>query len=65
MIHRIMLAAALLAVPAIVVAEQPTRATQQADTSKAKPKTVKKHKKAKAAAPKAAAVAPKDNGAAK
>ena len=68
MIHRIMLAAALLAVPAIVVAEQPTRATQQADTSKAKakPKTVKKHKKAKAAAPKkAAAAAPKDSGKAK
>ena len=48
MIHRIMLAAALLAVPAIVVTEQPTQATQQADTAKPKPKpkAAKKHKKA-------------------
>ena len=69
MIHRIMLAAALLAVPAIVVAEPPARATtgraQQADTSKAKPKSGKKgmHKKGgKTATPKAA---PKDSGSAK
>ena len=68
MIHRIMLAAALLAVPAIVVAEQPARAAtahaQQADSSKAK-KSGKKglHKKSgKRAAPKAA---PKDTGSAK
>jgi hypothetical protein len=61
MIHRIMLAAALLAVPAIVVAEQPTLVTtahaQQADTSKAKPKAkaAKKHKKAAKTAAKPAA----------
>jgi hypothetical protein len=61
MIHRIMLAAALLAVPAIVVAEQPARVTtahaQQADSSKAKPKTAKKgmHKKAGKTAAKPAA----------
>jgi hypothetical protein len=60
MIHRIMLAAALLAVPAIVVAEQPTLATAahaQADTSKAKPKAkaAKKHKKAVKTAAKPAA----------
>ena len=66
MIHRIMLAAALLAVPAIVVAEQPTQATQQADTSKPKAKTAKKgtHKKGAKTA-KAAPAAPKDSGAAK
>ena len=66
MIHRIMLAAALLAVPAIVVAEQPARfATQakQADTSKAKAPATPKKKKAKAAKkpaakPAAAAAAP-------
>jgi hypothetical protein len=52
MIYRTMLAAALLAVPAIVMAEQPTLVAtahaQQADTSKAKPKAAKKgtHKKA-------------------
>jgi len=69
MIHRIMLAAALLAVPAIVVAEQPARAAtaqaQQADSAKPKPKTAKKgtHKKgAKTAAPK---MAPKDSSTAK
>jgi hypothetical protein len=61
MIHRIMLAAALLAVPAIVVAERPTLVTtahaQQADTSKAKPKAkaAKKHKKAVKTAAKPAA----------
>lgn len=59
MIHRIMLVAALLAVPAIVVAEPPVAApghAQQADSSK-----VKKHGKkgmhrkgSKAGAPKAA-----------
>ena len=67
MIHRIMLAAALLAVPAIVVAEQPARAitghAQQADSSKTKTKAKggKKgmHKKAGKSA------APKDSGAAK
>jgi len=64
MIYRIMLAAALIAVPAIVVAEQPAPATahaQQADSSKAK-KTGKKgmHRKSgKTSAPKAA---PKDTG---
>ena len=69
MIHRIMLAAALLAVPAIVAAEQPARAAtaqaQQADSSKPKAKTGKKgmHKKgAKTAAPK---MAPKDSNSAK
>lgn len=64
MIHRIMLAAALLAVPAIVVAEQPVRAStthaQQAAT--AKPKTKKHKKSGKTAAPKAA---PKDTSSAK
>jgi hypothetical protein len=68
MIHRIMLAAALLTVPAIAMADQPVATSthaQQADT-KPKPKTAKKHKKAgKKAAPKAAAVAPKDSGMAK
>ena len=66
MIHRIMLAAALLAVPAIVVAEQPALATahaQQADSSKTKTKAKsgKKgmHKKAGKSA------APKDSGSAK
>lgn len=68
MIHRIMLAAALLAVPAIVVAEQPARATthaQQADSSKTKTKAKAKgakkgtHKKA------AKSAAPKDGGSAK
>jgi hypothetical protein len=62
MIRRIMLVAALVAAPAVVVAAQPARSasglTQQADTSKAKPKTAKKrvmHKKAgKTATPKAA-----------
>ena len=65
MIYRIMLAAALIAVPAIVVAEQPARPAtahaQQADSSKAK-KTGKKgmHRKSgKTSAPKAA---PKDTG---
>ena len=69
MIHRIMLAAALIAVPAIVVAEQPARPTtahaQQADSSKAKHKTGKKgmHRKSgKTSAPKAA---PKDTGSGK
>jgi hypothetical protein len=66
MIHRIMLAAALLAVPAIVVAGQPVVAhAQQADSSKTKAKSGKKgmHKKGgKRAAPKAA---PKDGGTAK
>ena len=64
MIHRIMLAAALLTVPAIVVAE-PVLASrphaQQAETPKPKKKKGL-HKKGKAAAPKAE---PKDSGAAK
>jgi hypothetical protein len=71
MIYRIMLAAALLAVPALVVAEQPARVTtahaQQADTSKgkAKAKAKKKGKTAKKPAAKAAAPAAKDTGKAK
>ena len=68
MIHRIMLAAALLAVPAIVVAEpvQGTMASpQHPDSSKSKKQSNKKshekshEKSAKAAAPKAA---PHDSG---
>jgi hypothetical protein len=64
MIHRIMLAAALLAVPAIVVAEQPVRAgkthAQQAETPKPKGKKKGMHKKSgKTATPKAA---PADSG---
>jgi hypothetical protein len=66
MIHRIMLAAALLAVPAIVVAEQPVRAgkthAQQADSSAKAKKHAKKglHRKSgKTAAPKSA---PSDSG---
>jgi hypothetical protein len=70
MIHRIMLAAALLAAPAIVVAEQPALATahgQQADSSKTKSKAKVAHKGmhkkgGKSAAPK---TAPKDSGSAK
>jgi hypothetical protein len=73
MIHRIMLAAALLAVPAIVVAEQPARVNtthaQQADTSKGKAAatTAKKKKKAakKTAAKPAAKPAAKDTTKAK
>jgi hypothetical protein len=77
MFHRIMLAAALIAVPAIVVAEQPARATAHAQQAEpAKPKKHSKkgmHKKSgktaapKAAAPKAAApkAAPQDTGSAK
>jgi hypothetical protein len=67
MFHRIMLAAALIAVPAIVVAEQPARAT--AHTQQAEPAKPKKHskkgahkKRGKTAAPKAA---PQDSGTAK
>lgn len=77
MIRRIMLVAALLAVPAIVVVEQPTWVTaaqaQQADTSKGKApvtqsmkaKKKKKGKVAKKPAAKAAAPAAKDTGSAK
>ena len=55
MMHRIMLAAALLATPSITVAAQPSRAvslTQQADTTKKAPKKAPAKKKA---APKPAA----------
>ena len=69
MIHRIMLAASLLAVPAIVLAEQPPRVvtahSQQADTSKANAaaraaKAKKKKAKAAKKAAKPAAGAAKD-----
>jgi hypothetical protein len=77
MIHRIMIVAALFAVPAIVVAEHPALATtahaQQADTSKGKApvtqsmkgKKKKKGKAAKKPAVKPAAPAAKDTGSAK
>ena len=69
MMYRTMLAAALLAVPAIVVAEQPTLVTtahaQQADTSKAKPKTAAKKGAHKKAGKRAAKPAAKDTSKAK
>jgi hypothetical protein len=63
MFYRTMLAAALLAVPAILVAEQPTLVTtahaQQADTSKGKaPATTTKKGKKKAKSAKKTAVKP-------
>jgi len=62
MMHRIMLAAALLATPTLVVAAQPSRAvssTQQADTTKKAPAKKPAGKKKGAAKP-AAKPAAKD-----